>query len=405
MGPFGMDRITDFPQAFAGFNCQNVDENVRHSVEEKMSDMKHFLMEPKHDNFAVDSFLGLGMENMGISYKMEEFSHGYDFSFLPDYRGLESCTTHDGDAGLKLEILDGFLDEVDEVEDIYASHDLSSVGDRIFPETEVKKKVSELDGDPCGFLNFSSESYSPGISGSNGLSEWSKETVPRAESQNVSSGKVKESLDSTSNNMHGLYESGDDNKPLSTLGSWVGQGKNRKKNLVNTSRSRLDSFVGPMSPVSYDFRPRKGPLKKYIHTTTVDVLSDDDQQTSSESDDDISVRITSKSRTDRRKHQRMWTVDEVVKLVDGISHFGVGKWTDIKNHFFQSVSHRTPIDIRDKWRNLLKASYTDKHNDGEVEEKRRSAAPPIPKDILHRNSVTVYEVPHMGNWEMSKRFE
>lgn len=80
----------------------------------------------------------------------------------------------------------------------------------------------------------------------------------------------------------------------------------------------------------------------------VNILSDDDQQTSSESEsqDDISVRITSKSRSDRRKHQRMWTVDEVVKLVDGISHFGVGKWTDIKNHFFQSVSHRTPIDIR-----------------------------------------------------------
>lgn len=45
-------------------------------------------MEPKHDNFAVDSFLGLGMENMGlISSKMEEFSLGLDFSFLPDDYG------------------------------------------------------------------------------------------------------------------------------------------------------------------------------------------------------------------------------------------------------------------------------------------------------------------------------
>lgn len=50
-----------------------------------MSDMKHFHMEPKYDNIAVDSFLGLGMENMGIDSKMEEFSHGFDFSFLPDY--------------------------------------------------------------------------------------------------------------------------------------------------------------------------------------------------------------------------------------------------------------------------------------------------------------------------------
>lgn len=53
-----------------------------------MKDMKSFFMEPKHDNFAVDSFLGLGMENMGlISSKMEEFSLGLDFSFLPDDYG------------------------------------------------------------------------------------------------------------------------------------------------------------------------------------------------------------------------------------------------------------------------------------------------------------------------------
>lgn len=47
--------------------------------------MKQFVMETKQDNNAVDSFLGLGMENMGISSKMEEFSHGFDFNFLPDY--------------------------------------------------------------------------------------------------------------------------------------------------------------------------------------------------------------------------------------------------------------------------------------------------------------------------------
>ena len=124
----------------------------------------------------------------------------------------------------------------------------------------------------------------------------------------------------------------------------------------------------------------------------------DDPITSSESEDDISVTtIKSKIRTDRRKHHRMWTIDEVVKLLDGISHFGLGKWTDIKNLFFHSSSHRTPVDIRvsffiihlikinlfffivviseclsylflimqDKWRNLLKASCSNKHNGDE----------------------------------------
>jgi len=72
----------------------------------------------------------------------------------------------------------------------------------------------------------------------------------------------------------------------------------------------------------------------------------DDQLTLSESEDDISVTKTSRTKSDRRKNQRIWTLDEVMNLVDGISHFGVGKWTDIKNHFFHSAAHRKPVDIR-----------------------------------------------------------
>ncbi|XP_057731951.1 single myb histone 6-like [Arachis stenosperma] len=52
----------------------------------------------------------------------------------------------------------------------------------------------------------------------------------------------------------------------------------------------------------------------------------------------------------------MWTLSEVIKLVDGISEYGVGRWTDIKRFSFSSSSYRTPIDLRDKWRNLLRAS-------------------------------------------------
>ncbi|KAG2332620.1 hypothetical protein Bca52824_003800 [Brassica carinata] len=377
--PFGMDPRPASPGPFAGFKCDSVDENVCRSVDN--------MMEPKHDNIAVDSFLGLGMENMGISSKMDEFSLGLiDFSFLPDVYGgvLDHWSKQqDGEAALKPEILDGFLDEVEEVEHIYASHHLSSTANHFLPETQVKKEASEVDGEPYGLMNFSSESYSP--SGSIGLSEWSKETtVPHTES----SGNIKDGFATTnSDEMHcSSYESEDDRKPLSTLlGSWVGRGRSRSKNLFNTSRSRLDSHSGTKSSVSYDFRPRKEPLENYIHHTAENTLPSHDPITSSESEDDISLTIKSKSRSDRRKHQRMWTIDEVVKLLDGISHFGLGKWTDIKNFFFHSASHRTPVDIRDKWRNLLKASYSNKHNgDEEGEEKRRSAARTIPKDILHR---------------------
>lgn len=107
----------------------------------------------------------------------------------------------------------------------------------LLAETQVKKEVSELDGEPYGLMTFSTESFSP--SGSIGLSEWSKETaVPHAES----SGNVKDGFATTnSNEMHwSSYESEDDRKPLSTLllGSWVGRGRSRNKNLLNTRCTR-----------------------------------------------------------------------------------------------------------------------------------------------------------------------
>lgn len=71
-----------------------------------------------------------------------------------------------------------------------------------------------------------------------------------------------------------------------------------------------------------------------------------DDISSSDTDDDRVRKRKSKVDVDRRKHQRMWTLSEVMKLIDGISQFGVGKWTDIKRLLFSSSAHRTPIDLR-----------------------------------------------------------
>ncbi|GAB2294664.1 btaf1 RNA polymerase II, B-TFIID transcription factor-associated, 170kDa [Dionaea muscipula] len=60
-----------------------------------------------------------------------------------------------------------------------------------------------------------------------------------------------------------------------------------------------------------------------------------------------------KKTSDRRKRNKLWSLPEVVKLVNGISQFGVGKWIAIRRIFFSSSS----LDIRDRWRNLLRASY------------------------------------------------
>ncbi|RXI01257.1 hypothetical protein DVH24_001491 [Malus domestica] len=43
---------------------------------------------------------------------------------------------------------------------------------------------------------------------------------------------------------------------------------------------------------------------------------------------------------------QMWTPSEVTTLVDGISQYGVGRWTYIKRFLFASSPYRTPLDLR-----------------------------------------------------------
>ncbi|KAL6641002.1 hypothetical protein ACP70R_019183 [Stipagrostis hirtigluma subsp. patula] len=59
-------------------------------------------------------------------------------------------------------------------------------------------------------------------------------------------------------------------------------------------------------------------------------------------------------RSGGRKNNDHWTQEEVTKLVDGVSAYGVGKWRWVwKAHF--STSIRTAMHLKDKWRNLVKA--------------------------------------------------
>ncbi|KAK3157675.1 hypothetical protein QOZ80_2AG0126020 [Eleusine coracana subsp. coracana] len=59
-----------------------------------------------------------------------------------------------------------------------------------------------------------------------------------------------------------------------------------------------------------------------------------------------------------RKNNSRWTQKEVELLVKGISEYGIGRWTEMKGKYFKH-SIRTSVNLKDKWRNLLKA-YDDK---------------------------------------------
>ncbi|KAJ7951540.1 Telomere repeat-binding protein 6 [Quillaja saponaria] len=100
------------------------------------------------------------------------------------------------------------------------------------------------------------------------------------------------------------------------------------------------------------------------------------------SDDNIVTVSTAKGGM-RRKHHRAWTLVEVMKLVEGVSRCGAGRWSEIKRLAFASYSHRTSVDLKDKWRNLLKASIAQTPADEGINSRKHGSAP-IPEPILVR---------------------
>ncbi|KAM3341172.1 putative protein isoform X1 [Capsicum galapagoense] len=103
----------------------------------------------------------------------------------------------------------------------------------------------------------------------------------------------------------------------------------------------------------------------------------------------------------RRKHHRLWTVSEVRKLIDGVAQYGVGRWSHIKKLYFSSSGHRTPVDLKDKWRNLLKACYLQKQSKITEKGKHNLSWRPLPKSVLHR----VSELANMHPYPRNRRCE
>lgn len=63
------------------------------------------------------------------------------------------------------------------------------------------------------------------------------------------------------------------------------------------------------------------------------------------SDDSMMAMPTPKGGM-RRKHHRPWTLNEVIKLVEGVSRYGVGRWSEIKRLAFANCPYRTSVDLK-----------------------------------------------------------
>ncbi|KAL3511635.1 hypothetical protein ACH5RR_024352 [Cinchona calisaya] len=103
-----------------------------------------------------------------------------------------------------------------------------------------------------------------------------------------------------------------------------------------------------------------------------------------DSSDDNMGNVPAPSGGMRRKHHRPWSLTEVVKLVEGVARYGAGRWSEIKRLAFASYSYRTSVDLKDKWRNLLRASFSQLPAEKGMQNVRKHASIPIPAPILLR---------------------
>ncbi|XP_022745980.1 telomere repeat-binding protein 1-like isoform X4 [Durio zibethinus] len=325
------DRKQHLIKKLCNMKRQRVDQSIVPGLEDEATEVAHLLAEPKSEHVSRDGVLCFGKDNLEKHLKMEDFSCAFDYGWKINYGGLDSIHGQGGD-DLKLEVLDGLLDEVDEVDDIHAAHDISGACEDFLLDIEFPEKHSVLDCGPregSTLRNSSSESHSPGFSGSSnsagGISESSIPTVQESNSKN--------------------------------------------------------GVLGNME------------------------LESDCEFSASESEDQHKRTKRSKTACDRRKHQTMWTLAEVIKLVDGIAQYGVGRWTDIKRLLFASSAYRTPVDLRDKWRNLLRSSSAHGHNRRElqVQNNVKHAVRPLPKPVVRRirELATIHPYPRVRSSKIS----
>lgn len=81
----------------------------------------------------------------------------------------------------------------------------------------------------------------------------------------------------------------------------------------------------------------------------------------------------------RRLHYNPWTLEESEALVDGVACCGGGKWADIKKLGYKAIEKRSAVDLKDKWRNLMRIAMLPQNTNKAVDKKRE-----IPPTLLAR---------------------
>ncbi|KAK4784830.1 hypothetical protein SAY86_019198 [Trapa natans] len=366
-------------------------------AQEAVTEVDDLLEGPKNKGLIMDDVLSFNKDTKRS--EIEDFSNEVEHG-LQTVGGEMASYFAQGEDDLNLTGLDGILDEI---KDLDCANGLSCSCEEYFLDIDLAQEVSALNGGPSNGFYFSilsPDSHSPGYSGSSngaiGMSETSTVTTTLDVQCNGQSYKIvstpacfhdlgkKWKLENSVDCLVDKHQEGNKRSSLMVGGADENILEKRKRkppqryieesSKANSSHKQKHNVVKNMPPMCR--HPKKGSAKPLVSVS-------EDNSSASESDYDW-IEKKSMRNDDRRKRQRMWTLQEVTKLVDGICEFGVGHWTDIKRLSFTTSAYRTPIDLRDKWRNLLRASYAQGLEKGEAEQKQKGAGRSLPESLLHR---------------------
>ncbi|CAI8602455.1 unnamed protein product [Vicia faba] len=367
-----MDR-EEYLRKCSNMKCQRVDESYVPSFQDDGMEIEHLLEEPRSDHVSLDGSLA-----------------------------SDTALTDKND--LELEVLDGFLgegflDDVD-INDLEGADGFTDVSGGYFLDFDFAKVELLGSGayEDSLLENSNSESQSPGLSGSStvgGISESAK-----APNSTLSECKIESLEETVTHDTHGVFRNNPSQPSNVAVCCLVRQKMLLLKiaNLLHLERRDSESLLRGLKNIpsekssngNSDVTPtelqrcKKLPKKEELEYDNESFSSEEfEDEFEEEFEDERSPPKRSRSK-DRRKHQRMWTTAEVTKLVDGISEYGVGRWTDIQRFLFSASGYRTPTDIRDKWRNLLRASSAQKFIQKEGEENDKIAPRALPFSVASR---------------------
>ncbi|KAK8638957.1 hypothetical protein V6N13_137361 [Hibiscus sabdariffa] len=343
----------------ADVKCQRVDGSVAPGLEEA-TQVEHLLEEPKSEHVSLDRVLCFGKENLEKHLKMEDF-----FSCPLDYNWKINCGGLNGQGGddLKLEVLDGLLDEVDEVDDIQAADDLSGACEDFQLDIECPERLSESDCAP----HEGSKSSAATVQESNNQNGVLKKMFcgdlhHTFKSKFGCQAPVTDTIGPTIEHMQTFDESDDDEKPLVSF--------------ILSTKSVKSSFEVTKGGTLLRQKRLRKPTSRYIEEFSRNSTSGK-KCLKAGSQGDLPQLV---SEPQRQRGRPKKIVPKILRVKEMV----ISLWTDIKRLLFASSAYRTPVDLRDKWRNLLRSSSAHEHNRRECETKPKHAVRPLPMPVVCR---------------------